>query len=267
MKRLLVGSVYAPCKRNQTWLNLQRRFLGETTKVDYDFTVYLNRTDPGIFETVGVPILGRSEKTWGDMCREHAFALNELLTYFRSRVNGYENFLILDSDAFPFQENWLERLLIWMREDDFLPEKQFAAACRAENLDTFPHPCAFFIRGSFLREAPPDFNFSLGQHINLAGFQFEDVACAVPTRYQRNHVWLPLMRSNVWNPHPILSAVYGGMFYHHGAGSRPLELRSISLRTYDNSYPRFQHGDTERQLYAEISRNPKIFIRQLTGGA
>jgi hypothetical protein len=266
MKRLLVASVYAPSDRNPTWIGLQKRFLAETTDVVHDLIVYLNRADAGPFIDAGVAVAGRSDQPWPSMCHEHAAALNFLVAVFRQRLDEYEDFLLLDSDAFPCQPNWLGRLVTWMREDDFLPEKLFAAPCRGENLDHFPHPCVFFIRGRLLRNYPDAVDFSVGPHTNMAGYAFEDVGCQMPVRADNRHVWLPLLRSNVWNPHPILAAVYGGMFYHHGAGSRPLEIRSVTLRAYDNVIARFQHGDRERQLFAEIARNPKIFIRQLMGG-
>jgi hypothetical protein len=266
VKKLLIGSVYSPCDRNPVWLGLQQRFLSESCKVDFDLTVFLNRVDDALFKEKGVTVAGKSDVNQPDMCREHAGALNQLVGFMREETGRYENFLLLDSDAFPFQDNWLERLLAWMKEDDFLEEKLFAAPCRAENLDAFPHPCAFFMRGRFLKDHGHRLDFGPAHHVNFSGFHFDDVGCGNPTVYDGKHRWLPLLRTNVWSPHPVLSAIYGGIFYHHGSGSRPLELRSVALRTYDNQFPRYQHGDTERQLYLEISRNPRIYIRQLLGG-
>ncbi len=263
--RVLVASVYAPCDRNAVWLGLQKRFLEENTCLPYDFEVWLNRCDPTPFEDQKVRIAGHSDIVHRSMCHEHAAALNWLLTRFRDRVDQYRGFLILDSDAFPAATNWAERLETWMEADEFLPAKGFASACRAENLDSFPHPCCFYVKSSFLKEAGTDLSFSVGPHTNFAGYDFEDVGCGMLRRYNGRHVWLPLMRTNSWNPHPILSAIYGGLFYHHGAGSRPLEIRSVAMRTYDTVFPRYQHAETEKQVYAEISRNPKIFVRQLMG--
>lgn len=264
-KRLLVASVYAPCERNQTWLANQLRFLGEYTQASFDLAVYLNRVSDDLFQRDGVYVIDRSDTPQENMCKEHAFALNQIIKHFVSKLDQYDHFLILDSDAFPCADNWLERLIAWMREDDFLPERLYAAACRAENLDTFPHPCCFFMKGAFLKQFAGVIDFRVAPHVNLSGFRFEDVGCGIPTSIAGQPIWLPLLRTNSWNPHPVLGAIYGGMFYHHGAGSRPLELRSVALRTYDTVFPRFQHGDIERQLYLEISRNPKIFVKQLTG--
>lgn len=266
MKKLLVGSVYAPCDRNQVWLSLQKRFLGESSKCDFTHGVFLNRVPADMFHEHGCEILGSTEQWREDMCEDHAFGLNAIMQAFMARLDEYENFLILDSDAFPYQDNWVERLLNWMKADDRLGEKLFAAPPRVENLDTFPHPCCCFIRGELLRRMGDRFCFDVAPHTNLAGYQFRDVGCALPTDMDGHHVWLPLLRTNVWTPHPIMAALYGAVFYHHGAGSRAAEFRSVALRSYDNYIARHMHGDTERQLYQEISRNPRIFIRQLMGG-
>ena len=109
--------------------------------------------------------------------------------------------------------------------------------------------------------APPSDLLDPGPHEyrNLAGYSFKDVGFLDRPPF----VFQPLLRTNFWNPHPVLSAVYGGLFYHHGAGSRPLELRSVSLRQYDHHIPRYSHFDTEHSLWLEISKNPVLYLNQL----
>lgn len=270
-KKLLVGTVYAPSPRNNTWLQLQRRYLDSSVGVDdYDLAVWLNRLGPTDF--AGVEVVGCSgAENLFEMCREHAYALNRLMEYFLSRPD-YDNYMILDSDAFPFRPAWLEKMLVWLREDDRLPERTYASVIRPENLDTFPHPCVVFIKGKWLRSLTDPlshFHWTVRQHVNLLGYKFEDVGLA--GNWGKGYdgpmkgLWQPLLRTNVWNPHPVLAAIYGGLFYHHGAGSRPIDMRAISLRQYDHHIPRYTHTELERALYGEIQLNPELFLRQLAG--
>ena len=258
-KSLLVGSVYAPTERNETWRDLQFRFLQKTLGDDFDHAVWLNRVPESLFPDS--QLAGRHDGDQLDFTQEHANGLRGLVRYFLAHPD-YDNYLILDSDAFPFKQNWLEKLLAWLKADERLPERHWAAAVRTENLDTFPHPCVVFVRGHFLRSLPDPLGyFDPGPHEyrNLAGYSFKDVGFLDRPPF----VFQPLLRTNFWNPHPVLSAVYGGLFYHHGAGSRPLELRSVSLRQYDHHIPRYSHFDTEHSLWLEISKNPVLYLNQL----
>lgn len=266
MKKLLVGSVFSPTHRNETFVNLHYRYLSETLGDQYDHAVWLNRVGTDLFKSS--KIAGMSDEPGQDPRHEHAEGLNGLMDFFEKNPD-YENYLILDSDAFPFRANWLEKLLMWMKEDDRLPERQWAAAVRTENLDTFPHPCVFFVKGSWFRErrTPPyhEWNWGVFKQSNMLGYPFEDVSLK-PEEVEHAMncgVFQPMTRTNFWNPHPILSAIYGGMFYHHGAGSRAVELRSVSLRQFDHHVPRFSHLETEAALWLEVSKNPNLFVRQL----
>jgi hypothetical protein len=222
-----------------------------------------------------VPLLKTTIKTTVNYARklmgprtvesEHTRGLNAVLDYFRQHP-GYENYLILDSDAFPFQDGWLEKLLGWMKGGAGMQEKYFAAAVRTENLDTFPHPCVFFVRGSFLAKASFDFRGRAhAPHINLLGDPLADVGSAISPMHEGRHVMLPLLRTNAWNPHPVLGAIYGGMFYHHGAGSRELSIRIINAGYFDHFIPRAAHSAVEAELYAELCADPDRLMRKLLG--
>jgi hypothetical protein len=266
LKKVLVVGMYSPCERNEQWLALQKRFLEETTHCTYDFGAWLsNGTDEVPFASAGVKIMGVTKASGAGLLRERANCLNLVLSSYLERLDEYENLLILDSDAFPCQHNWTDRLLAWMGPSDYTQEKHFASACSAENFDTLPHPGCFFLRGDYVRAQGMRLHFVASTKVNFAGQAFDAVNFSFPDSKMINHAWLPMLRSNVWNPHPILSGIYGGLFYHHGCGSRPVQYRAIDLRAYDNSFTRFQHGDTERKLFAEVTSNPLLFLKQLMG--
>src|SRR5262249_8957286 len=150
---------------------------------------------------------------------EAQITLKTLLEYARSRP--YAHYLILDSDAFPVRRGWLDWLLRKMGEC------RFAAPVRCENLDTFPHPCALFIKVEAIGD---EFDFSPGfAYRNLLREPVLDTA----TGLNRDH-WFPLVRTNRLNVHPVLAALYYDLFYHHGAGSRQGLLRSVKQGYYEH---------------------------------
>lgn len=277
MKKLLVGSVFAPTERNPKWIELQLGYLRRTVQ-SFDHAVVLNRVAPSLFpESTVIPVrrfqsrrgrLGRKLDGLGERCfgwaawTEHSWSLQYVMNHFRASPE-YENYLILDSDAFPFMYGWLDRLLEMMAPRSGAPEKQFAAIVRTDNLDTFPHPCAFFIKGGFARRAA--FNFRPRRYRTLAGRQEADVGAGISPFFRRTHVFLPLLRTNVWNAHPILSGIYGGMFYHHGAGSRALSIRVLNEGYHDHIVNAAAHARIEHELYSELCDDPDRLLRKLAG--
>jgi hypothetical protein len=267
MKKLLVGTVYAPSSLNPLWLKLQRRYLDLTVgRPNYDHIVWLNRVDGDLFETAGVTVVGRGAAEQRSVSGEHSVGLSGLLDHFREGRNRYECFLALDSDAFPFRRGWIESLralmagrqLGWTTQQA-IPQRFVATAIRTENLDVFFHPSVVFVDGLALRADPSCVEFRIEVVQNLMGVAFPDTVLAskVPV--------LPLLRSNWWNPHPLLAGVYGDLFYHHGSGSREPNLRAATLGSWDQYTPPLNHGELQRQLLDAVSRNTDGLLRQLTG--
>jgi len=251
MKQLLVGSVFGPTERSRTWLRLQRQFLAKTTD-SYDHVVFVNGNDLSPYR--GVKVIGRSEEDPTALHRRHPHVagLRALLAYFRR--HRYKHYLILDSDCFPIAKGWLAHLQSTMK----MTGHKIAAPLRTENLDIFPHPCAFYIRGSAVRDPSIDFHPRVKK--NLMGIRSLDPGMAIPRTK-----CFPLMRSNARNPHPIFAAIYHHLFYHHGCGSRRASGRAIKLGYLDHIVPRDAHARIEQQLYRRLVKNPDAFISWLTG--
>jgi hypothetical protein len=249
VKSLLILSAFGRvhygdyAQREGFWCACQQRFIAATTD-DYDHAVYLNRSDRQLFP--GAIIVG--ENHGPHTVLEAQKTLRALLEFARSHPYAY--YLILDSDAFPVRRGWLPLLLQKMGA------RRFAAPVRYENLDTFPHPCALFIKGEAITDA---FDFAPSfQYRNLLGEPALDLGSALP----REH-WFPLIRSNRCNVHPVLAAVYYDVFYHHGGGSRRVFLRSVMQGYYEHLV-----GDAdaeEKQAFAALQQDPEGFIRRLRG--
>jgi hypothetical protein len=230
-------------QREAFWCHLQQRFIASTTH-DYDYAVYLNRVDRGLFPSALIVGENNGPRT----SLETQITLKSLLEYARSRP--YAHYLILDSDAFPVRRGWVELLVKKMGEC------RFAAPVRFENLDTFPHPCALFIK----REA-------IGDHFDFApSFDYHDLlrqpVLDVGTAIKRDRCF-PLVRTNRINVHPILAGLYYDVFYHHGGGSRRALLRSVFHGYYDHLVS--DEETAEKRTFAELQQDPEGFINRLRG--
>ena len=248
MKDLLVASVFANSKRNETWLRLQRDFLQWTTS-SFDHAVYLNHCPWSDSFQESIIIGSRSEKIRtgrGKHSADHAVALTAVFDYFKEHKD-YSFYLILDSDCFPVQQNWLPALVQQMEGC------HFAAPMRSENFEDYPHPCALFLTKASLER---DWTFAVKPHCNRLGKQFVDLGCSLPI-----DGWFPLLRSNVYNPHPVFAAIYKHFFYHHGAGSRRPDFRNQFY--YDHIK---DHAKVEAEIYGRLKSEAWKFLSELMGG-
>lgn len=250
--RIRIASVYGPSPWNRQWLTLQDDFLRRCSEgVDIEFGVFLNNADLDISGTRAT-IIGQSAQNLG-----HAIALQRIFEHFRTDWRGADGYLLLDSDCFPVHPHWTQALLALMGRH----RKSFAAPVRFENLESYPHPCALYINGPALDDTRLRFDGSAGTD-NLLGEPVRDVGAGLlPIRNDL----LPLVRSNVRNPHPIAAAVYNHLFYHHGAGSREFSFRAINRYGY-YAHWREETGAAEAEaLLQALFANPEGFIRELTG--
>jgi hypothetical protein len=116
--------------------------------------------------------------------------------------------MTLDTDAFPIQDGWIERL------KEHLAEASLTGIWRdemASRLQPFVHPSCLFARRERLLRMERPFLVKgvqdVGQRITLeiAG-DGENI--------------LALRRSNARNAHFLIGGIYGDLVYHHAAGSR-----------------------------------------------
>lgn len=246
---LTVLSVFAPSPRNGLWYDLQRHFIRQTTEVPYRYRVILNGVDPAGFEAADVAFSNRENLG-------HSEALVQALEYLRR--NRCATYLLLDSDAFPVIAGW--HGLLTERMARF--HKRVAAPVRVENLDVFPHPCAFFILDSVLDDPRLDFRRTTPVQ-NLLGVEVLDAGGSLVA--MRNEMF-PLIRTNVVNLHPVAAAIYYHMFYHHGAGSRAFDFRATTrFGYYEHLLPNGHREATAQRLLHDLERDPDRFVRRLMG--
>lgn len=146
---------------------------------------------------------------------DHASKLNALASVACASAPDEDVLLFCDSDAFPVRD-----MTDYIRQG--LDRWPLIAVQRLENAgDMQPHPCFAITTAGLWRRvngdwrAGPTWNNAFGETVT-------DVGANLLRSLSLNDVpWGKMLRSNRVNLHPLLFAVYAGMVYHHGAGSRP----------------------------------------------
>ena len=237
-KNLLIGSVFGNTERNESFYKLQLEYLNKTTK-NFDHVVTLDKANEKIFNYS--KIIGHVNQKLATPSERHCDGLNKIVQHAINEK--YENLLILDSDAFPIKENWMN--ILESKMQSFLT----ASVVRPENLDVFAHPCICFVKCRIFKEI----KFEYSKSINLLGYSFEDSMSNQKDFY-------PLVRTNYINLHPILYGIYNDMFYHHGAGSRKIFIRAIDICNYYET-PEMN----EEENYTKLTNETHNFINFLRG--
>jgi hypothetical protein len=247
-KKLLIGVTYGNVAAKH-WLETQLKFIKKYT-TSFDFAVYLHEVeDKSLFKKHIV--IGSMD---GPLLKTLSVMFKNILEFFRANKN-YDNYLLLDSDCFPVTENWLPKLI------SIMDDKWYAAPIRTENLDYFPHPCGLFIKGDYINEDIFDFTRFVKVLPNFIGKDVGDIGTAIERVNNGKHILFPLLRTNFFNPHPVMSAIYGNIFYHHGAGSRHPFYRSTPY--YNKMCP--EYYKTYSQCHNAFKQDPEGYISRLKG--
>lgn len=242
----LILSIHIQHRQSEYWRLLQPKFVAETSG-DYEYGVIVNGDDPKLYQNSVLHIPARVS---------HRQGIEAVLDIFRSHRHRFTHFLLLDSDCWPVRRDWQE-ILNKLMGDRYL----YAAPMRVENFDTFPHPCAFYMKAEFLDSA----NFGFERAANLLGVGVSDVGAAMPQYAEDKQIWYPLLKTNYLSPHPLYASVYGDLFYHHCAGSRGLGFRANSFKFYDHVFTKKTHKIIYNQVTSRLVASPRLFIDELRG--
>lgn len=243
---LLVGSVFLDHPRSKKWYEIQMRYLKNTTK-DFFHVVYLNGKNNFYEKSKVLKVTNNSVPGYA---KSHGEGLNCIVDYF-NKNHEFDKLLIIDSDCFPIQKNWLEKLSKTMdytgKSFSNLPDGfHVASVVRYENFDSFAHPSVFFVRKKMM-----NLKFDTFERKSFIGNVFYDISSNV-------EVFYPLIRSNRVNRSPILCGIYWDAFYHHGSGSRFPHFRSSDYLCFEDPSDFF-----EQKLFDELVDNPNKFISSI----
>ena len=249
------------------WIDVQRRYLDRHVSTPFEVWTSLQDIDPeyGSRFTRVLDQKGRFN---------HANKLNHLAAEVCDVADPEDTLVFLDGDAFPIVD-------LVPRLDEMLGRAPLAAVMRAENLgDRQPHPCFcattvetwLRIRGDWGAAATwavADARYASKTPSDSREGTVTDVGGNLLRRLEVTDTeWLPLLRSNGHDLHPMFFGIYGDLVYHHGAGFRggenrvdrtlahvePVRLPSVRLSRYvtERWY--------QRRLGARIRRNAEISL-------
>ncbi|HEV3282528.1 MAG TPA: hypothetical protein VG032_13075 [Acidimicrobiales bacterium] len=181
----------------------------------------------------------------------HGLKLNALAQRVTDEADPSDILIFLDSDAFPIRplDHWLEANLA---------HHPLIAVQRRENFgDLRPHPsfCATTVAywdrigGDWSREP---WTTPLGEVLEDAGTR------VLRSLDEARAEWLPLVRTNTREVHPLFFGVYGHYVYHHGAGSRASWSGHDDQRVFTDSVPTDQ---SLRTLASEVTKDPRLLLR------
>jgi hypothetical protein len=194
------------------WIDVQLRYLERNVAGDLRVFAALNGIeDPELRDRFFYAT---------DLEGTHEEKLNALADVVVEQSDPADIVMFLDGDAFPIRP-----LDSWMHET--LRSYPLAAVRRDENVgDRQPHPSFCVTTAGFWQEIDGDWRRG-GTWINAVGREVTDPGGNLLHQLQERHQdWLPLVRTNTSNPHPLWFAVYGHLVYHHGAGFRKMFSRS-----------------------------------------
>lgn len=150
----------------------------------------------------------------------HGVKLNRLAEIVAGQADPGDVLVFLDGDAFPVRP-----LVPWL--GDVLGRYPLCAVRRDENLgDRQPHPSFCATTVDFWTEIGGDWTGA--PWTNSAGREVVDAGGKLLHALEARSVeWLPLLRTNTDNPHPLWFGVYAHRIYHHGAGFQAAKAERV----------------------------------------
>jgi hypothetical protein len=195
------------------WIEAQLHYVDRSLDVPYRVFAALNGIeDPRLWERFHFA---------ADLEGGHASKLNQLADIIAKDSEPDDILVFLDGDAFPVGplSPWLE---------DTLRRFPLTAIRRDENLgDCQPHPSFCATTVGLWQEIEGDWRAG-GTWINTAGREVADVGGNLLYNLRERQIdWLPLLRTNTNNPHPVWFGVYDHRVYHHGAGFQSTRVERV----------------------------------------
>jgi len=200
---------------------------------------------------------------------EHSHYLDQLVDH--AFADGCSHVATFDMDSWPVARGWdtyYARLLA--------PAVPVVAMQRVETNDDFPNPAFTLIDRGFWREGRSSFaGFNPRTPFPLKDWAFSrpqsgaGILAELRANAQR---FLPLLRTNLWNPHPVMCGIYDHRIFHFGAGSRAptFGCDKDEYATIDTDISRSfvaSVNAAKRAFFArQLKASPDEFLRQLAHG-
>jgi hypothetical protein len=195
------------------WIDAQLHYVERAFDVPYRIFASLNGIDD--------PAQGKRFHFAADMEGSHASKLNQLADIIAESSDPSDILIFLDGDAFPVRP-----LMPWLSE--ILARVDLTAIRRDENLgDMQPHPSFCATTVGFWKDIGGDW-LPGGTWVNSAGREVADTGGNLLYALRERQIdWLPLLRTNTHNPHPVWFGLYDHRIYHHGAGFQATRVERV----------------------------------------
>jgi len=194
------------------WIDVQLGYLERNIAAPYRVFAALGGIDD--------PALWKRFHFAEDLEGTHGIKLNALAAVVAEQADPNDVLMFVDGDAFP-----VAPLVPWI--EGLLTAYPLVAIRRDENLgDLQPHPSFCATTVGLWQEIGGDWR---GQAwTNAAGREVVDVGGRLLHTLEANGIeWLPLLRTNTHNPHPLWFGVYAHRVYHHGSGFQPARAERV----------------------------------------
>ncbi len=235
--------------QSKKWIEPQLRYLERNLNEPYRIFASLNGIDD-------VAIRRRFHYA-EDLEGSHAEKLNALARIVIEQSDPTDLLVFLDGDAFPIRPigGWMESTLTVV---------PLAAVRRDENLgDPQPHPCFCFTTCRFWELIGGDWREG-GSWVNSVGEITTDVGGNLLHQLaDHDREWLPLLRTNTFDPDPLWFGIYDHRIYHHGAGFRKRRSRlnyHVEVRSREGSRD-WHWGRSLEGWMATVARKPVLVTR------
>lgn len=199
---------------------------------------------------------------------EHSHYLDQLVDH--AFKDGCSCVTTFDMDSWPISKGWD------VHYGRFLtPSMPVIAMRRAEVGDEFPNPAFTMVDQGFWRVGQTSFAFFNPRcRYKDRGIlaRVHSGAGILAELKESDRTYLPLVRTNQWNPHPVMCGIYDHRIFHFGAGSRE-PVFAGDMKEYDlidtdlsRSYAKGVN-EAKRRFFLEcLKASGAEFIRQLMLG-
>lgn len=230
--------------RNDRWIDIQKRYLEHFMNAPFRVYAFCS----GISAEHDKEFFFCSQEE----IEPHYSKLNILAHQAWShRESDHDWIIFLDGDAFPVGD-------VFAFGKTKLADYPLIAVRQEENMgDIQPHPSFCLTTLHFWRSIGGDWNEGKQWRIT-DGRPRTDVGGRLLEQLENGgHEWLPLLRSNKVDLHPLYFGLYDDLVYHHGCGFRPV-FSTIDTR-YLPPLWRFFH---RYKIYLPRSLNSRIHYKR-----
>lgn len=219
-------------------------------------------------EEQGVVVLPVQERN-PDVSQEHSMLLDLLVD--RAVEDGCDHVATFDMDSWPVLDGWDA-----LHPPLLSAERPLAAIVRTELRDNFPFAAYLLLRNDFWRPALSSFSARQGlmssdEGAALSSRRGETGSGILAQLLDDGQRFLRLERSNVWNLHPVIAAVYDNVVFHLGAGSRTPRFITdeanyrIAGRPERQRFADRMNESVRDYARAQVLERHDDFIAELTG--